>query len=245
MTATPPSLVRAIVLSVVKYGESSLVVNAFTEEHGRRGYVCSAPKVRRGASVSSALLPLAYVSFVASSRPHASLRRMRDVHLVSPFVSLPFNPLRRSVAMFIAELLVRTLPDEVPDPELFDFLVSSISAFDAGLVKGEANFHLFVMMRLSAYLGFAPDVRRDSAPLFDMQAGAWTSSIPVHSFVVSGRMADAWHALSQVELDGLNSLSLSRADRHELIDLLSQYFRLHHPRFSELRSHEVFKQLMS
>lgn len=136
---------EGVVLSAVKYGESGIVVNVLTRSEGRRA---SWRRQDEGEDAPpSMLLPLSVIEFVATGRKPSQMLRMSDVHLSHPFKSIPFSPLRRAEAFFIAELLCHAVPDDVPDPDLFDFVSGAVAALDDGM-EGDYNFHLFFMMRL-------------------------------------------------------------------------------------------------
>lgn len=231
---------EGVVLSAVKYGESGIVVNVLTRSEGRRGFMASAGRGR--GRVSSMLLPLSVIEFVTTGRKPSQMRRMSDVHLCHPFKSIPFSPLRRAEAFFIAELLCHAVPDDVPDPDLFDFVSGAVAALDDGM-DGDYNFHLFFMMRLADYLGFGPDINREGMPIFDMAAGTWVGAYPPHPDVVTGRMADLWHWASSVETSGLAGMPMSRVERQELITLMTKYYRLHQPGFRDLSSQQILAQL--
>lgn len=230
---------EGLVLSTVRYGDRGVVVDILTRSSGRRGYMASAGKTGSGAALS----PLTAVEFVARGRRHGQMWRMGDVRLSRPFRQIPFDPVLRAEAFFVAELLTRSVPADVPDPELFDFASGAVAALDGGL-EGCCNFHLFFMMRLTGPLGFAPDTSRRGMPSFDMEAGSWVPAPPPHPDSVGGRHADLWEALSTVGVDGLAQVAMSRAERREMVRLLSRYYQLHQPGFSPLKSQDVLSQLI-
>lgn len=231
---------KGVVLSAVKYGESGVVVNVLTHGEGRRRFMASAGRGR--GRVSSMLLPLSVVEFVVTGHKPSHMRRMADISLSRPFKSIPFSPLLRAEAFFIAELLCHAVPDDVPDADLFDFVSDAVATLDDG-VDGDYNFHLFFMMRLADYLGFGPDINRDGMPIFDMAAGTWAATLPPHPDVVTGRMADLWQWASSVETGDLASMPMSRLERQELITLMTKYYRLHQPGFRDLSSQSILAQL--
>ena len=49
--------------------------------------------------------PLSVLSLEFDYRPKASLQRIRDVAISSPFVDIPFSPFKLAMSMFLAELL--------------------------------------------------------------------------------------------------------------------------------------------
>lgn len=231
---------EGIVLSTIKYGDKGLVVNILTHGEGRRAFMASA---QRGKSMHFAMLmPLANVEFVATGVKPNQMQRMTEVHLLQPFRSIPFSPVKRAEAFFIAELLCHAVPNDVPDAELYTFVSHAVAMLDDGM-EGDYNFHLLFMMRLAAHLGFAPDTGRSEMPIFDLVAGVWAPTLPPHPDVLTDRMADLWHWLTTVTPDNLSSMPMSRAERQELITHMTRYYQLHQPGFRNLTSQSILAQL--
>lgn len=236
------SKIEGVVLSTVRYGDSNIVVNILTPDEGRRAYIVGASSGSRRSTPSAMLLPLSLVEFVASSRRKGSMARMSAVRLRAPFRAIPFDPVLRAEALFMAELVAKAVPQEVPDRLLYDFVVNSVEALDAG-IPGVASFHLLFMMRLADYLGFGPEPKADGCDVFDLEAGVWCSAIPTHPYSLTGRAAEVWDAISSASVESLASLRISRVEKREAIDTMATYFRLHTPNFGQLQSHIVLAQL--
>lgn len=230
---------EGVILSTVKYGDNAVIVNALTLESGRRGYMAALGAGRRRAGL---LAPLSVVEFVATGRRRGQMQRMTELRAAPPLTRIPFDPTLRAVAFFMDELLCRTVPDEVPDQDLYGFVRGAVLALDAG-IGGAYNFHLFFMMRLAGMLGFAPEAERGAMPIFDMEAGTWTAAAPPHPDTVTGRMADLWDAMATAAPDELAGVAMSREERQELITLMTRYYKLHLPGFTDLKSQAVLAQL--
>ena len=231
-----------IVLSSVKYGDSSLVVNVLTRDDGRRAFIVPARRSSRHVNVAAMLMPLSQIEFEPLLRRKNAMPRLAEPHLAFPYTSIHSDNVKRQVCFFIAELLVKSIPDDVPDPLLFDFVAQSLQAFDVNL-PAPYNFHIFFMLNLSDFLGFGPDRQRTACSVFDLQAGVWTSSLPFHQHLLSGRMADLWHAFASADPLALDQISLSRQERHDLIDALQDFYALHHPGFRQLQCPDFLASL--
>lgn len=231
---------EGIVLSTVKYGESGIVADILTRGSGRKGYMASAGRKRGGGQ--PILTPLTTVDFVGRRRRENQMSRMGDVRLSRPFRTIPFNPVRRAEAFFIAELMSRAIPPEIPDPDLFDFASQAIGALDDGM-EGDYNFHLYFMMRLAEHLGFGADTSRDGRGFFDMAGGTWVESLPPHPDAVGGRMADIWHWASTTTTGRLAEMEMNRSERQELIRLMTRYYKIHQPGFGDMASQQILAML--
>lgn len=237
------SAISGVVLSTVRYGDNGIVVNVLTRESGRRAFMASTPGVKSGKGAKMAMLmPLSLIEFVTTGGRNGKMARMGQTRLRMPFTRLGADPTRRAVAIFIAELLCRTIPEDVPDPVSFDFVDAAISALDDE-IDGAYNFHLWFMMHLMAHLGIGPEAGTGRKEIFDMEAGTWADRLPPHPNTIRGRDAELWRALGETGVTDLAGITMSRGERQRMIDLMSQYYRMHMPGFSQLKSAAILAML--
>lgn len=205
--------------------------------------MASTPGVKSGKGAKMAMLmPLSLIEFVATGGRNGKMARMGQTRLRMPFTRLGADPTRRAVAIFIAELLCRTIPEDVPDPVSFDFVDAAISALDDE-IDGAYNFHLWFMMHLMAHLGIGPEAGTGRKEIFDMEAGTWADRLPPHPNTIRGRDAELWRALGETGVTDLAGITMSRGERQRMIDLMSQYYRMHMPGFSQLKSAAILAML--
>ncbi len=241
--ATVSTPVAGIVLSTVRYGDNGVVANVLTRDEGRRAYMAAASGGKSGKGGRMAMLmPLSLIDFVASGVKRTAMPRMSQTRFRRPFGKIPFDPTRRAVAMFLAELLLRSVPEDVPDPLLFDFVDASISILDDD-IDGAYNFHLWFMMHLADHLGIGPERNTIGSRIFDMEAGLWAERLPPHPFTVCGREAEIWEALGKTEVTELAEITMTRAERQRMIDLMGQYYKIHIPGFGQLKSQTILSML--
>lgn len=172
--------IRGIVLRTVKYGDSGLIVDMFTEQYGRKSFATKVVKGRRTASNSALWTPLSMVEFEATIRPNGKLPRPKDVGIYYNNVGLMFNPVKSTIALFLSEFLCHALKSETDNSPLYAYLEHSIRWLDAS-ERTFANFHLVFLMRLTRFLGIYPNLD-DCTPLsyFDLRAGGYKKSQPIH-----------------------------------------------------------------
>ncbi|MBQ2002623.1 MAG: recombination protein O N-terminal domain-containing protein, partial [Bacteroidaceae bacterium] len=148
--------IRGIVLRTVKYGDSGLIVDMFTEQYGRKSFATKVVKGRRTASNSALWTPLSMVEFETTIRPNGKLPRPKDVGIYYNNVGLMFNPVKSTIALFLSEFLCHALKSETDNVPLYAYLEHSIRWLDAS-ERTFANFHLVFLMRLTRFLGIYPN----------------------------------------------------------------------------------------
>lgn len=238
---SPTVKTSGIVLSCVKYGENCVIVNILTEHIGRQAYMVKVTGQTR-RSMLPLMQPLTIVDLEAYQNPHQTVQKIREVHIAHPLVSIPFDPVKRAIAMFITELIVKSLRSDEPDKNIYDFVKFTVTTLDEGL-PGIYNYHLFFMFKFARFLGFEPDMSMAQYTVFDLQEGQYLLHLPIHRHTITGDDLALWSRLAELSIDNLSEISFSQSDRQRLINMLEQYYILHIPNFNGLNSTSVLHQL--
>ena len=233
---------RAVVLKTIRHGDTSIILKAYTESSGLRSYV-----VRAGARKSSGrmavLQPLNRVEIVATEDPDRDLNNVREIRVAEPYMKLPFDPLRGTIALFVQEVLYRVLKEGSADPELFEFVQRALHAMDQQ--EDLRHFPILFLLGMAAQLGFAPEPPQAGEDRFDLKEGYFTHGDAQHGHTMGPPLSTA--LARSVMADGfiLPGNPLPLEVRRQLLDHLLLYFRLHVEGLGELRSPAVLHQVLS
>ena len=234
---------QAIVLHSLKYGETRLIVDMFTRSQGRQSFIVSIPKSVKGKIKKQLFQPLTLLEIESDLRPKLQLQKLSAVRLASPFSSIPFDPNKLSISLFIAEFLYYALRSEQHNEPLFDYIVNSIQWLDAQTVRF-ANFHLVFLMRLSRFLGFYPNLEHyQSGDYFDLRESVFLSTPPVHRDFLHPQEAEKIQLMMRMDFPTMHLFRMSHQERNRLLEVSLIYYRLHLPDFPELKSVSVLQEL--
>ena len=227
---------QAIVLHSLKYGETRLIVDMFTRSQGRQSFIVSIPKSVKGKIKKQLFQPLTLLEIESDLRPKLQLQKLSDVRLASPFSSIPFDPNKLSISLFIAEFLYYALRSEQHNEPLFDYIVNSIQWLDAQTDRF-ANFHLVFLMRLSRFLGFYPNLDHyQTGDYFDLRESIFLSAPPVHRDFLHPQEAEKIQLMMRMDFPTMHLFRMSHQERNRLLEVSLIYYRLHLPDFPELKS---------
>ena len=151
---------EAIVLHSIKYGDSRLIVDMFTREHGRLSFGTNIPKSGHAKIKKQYFQPLTLLYIEADVRQQQQVHKLKDVSMLCPIASLLTDPSKLAIALFIAEFLYHAMKDEQTNTPLFDYIRSSIEWLD-NRQDHYANFHLVFLIHLSRFLGFFPNLSKE------------------------------------------------------------------------------------
>ena len=234
---------RSIVLHSIKYGESKMIVDLFTQQHGRVSFIVSIPKTSKAKVKKQFFQPLSILEIEFDFRMNVPLQRLKDVRLAVPFSSIPFDPFKLSIGMFVAEFLLYSTKSEQENLPLYTYMENSIAWLD-GAEGTIANFHLIFMMQLSRFLGFFPNIDDYvQGELFDLREGQFVEMTPVHrDFLDAAESAEILN-LMRLNYHTMHLLKMSRIQRNRCAEVIIHYYRLHIPSFPELKSFSILKEL--
>lgn len=234
---------KGIVLHHIKYAESSVIATIFTEKFGRQSYLINSARSKRSINKAGILQPLFILDLVAYQKHSGSLHRIKEIKNASPFQSIPFDINKSTQAIFIAEMLYKTIQEEESYPELFSFLEHSIQYFDL-LEEGISNYHLYFIIRLLEYLGIYPNVEFiKTNDWFDMEKGIFVPFEPPHPQYMNPEISNVLKHLMFLKIHELGKIHITRKQRDELLFKLLDYYKLHFDSMGKIKSVAVLKEV--
>ena len=238
--------IHGIVLRTVKYGDSSLIIDLFTKSHGRQSFMASVARSKRTTRNVSLWQPLSMVAFTADIRPSMGrLPKPADAHTYYNYVEMPFSPIKSTLALFLAEFLCAALREEKENAPLYRYLESSLQWLD--IVENPvamANFHIIFLIHLSRFIGIYPNLDTPDR-YFDLVAGCYCDRQPLHAHFLRQEEARLLPTLFRINYSTTHIFRFSRQARQRILHVLNEYYRLHVPKFPELKSLEVLRDLYS
>ena len=103
---------RAIVLHSIKFGESQYIVDMFVEETGRVAFIQKVLPSGRGKIRKQLFQPLSLLDIEFDLRPKVRLQRLKEARLLVPYATIPFDPYKLSLTIFVAEFLLHVTRNE-------------------------------------------------------------------------------------------------------------------------------------
>ena len=147
------------------------------------------------------------------------------------------------MALFLSEFLYYAIKSEPDAHAIFDYLERSLEWLDTA-EHGFSNFHLVFLLRLTRFLGFAPNIHHATPGCyFDLRASCFTEQVPAHPDFLSAADSALIPKLMRMSFANMHVFKFSGAERSHLLENINTYYRLHLPDFPELKSLAVLKEL--
>jgi DNA repair protein RecO (recombination protein O) len=198
------STTDAIVLCLQPYSDKAHILHAYTRAGGRVNYKVFGIGRKNTTGKYSPL------SIVQLTTDEHSVRTEQLQYVPATLIT---DPYKRTVALFLGEVLFHVLRHPMPDEQMYAFLEQAVQALDA--TEEPQNFHLAFLVHFAAQLGFAiPEDHQSS--IINHQ-----SSIINHQ----------------------SPLALSRKQRQQILQSLCAYFAEHVETWQNPKSLDVLMEV--
>ena len=234
---------RGIVFKTTDYGESSVIVQIFTEKFGLQSYIINGVKKPRAKISRNMLQPLHLLDLVVYHKNTGQVQRISELRNSPVLQSIPYDVIKSSIVLFLNEVLYKAVRQQSADENLFDFIFNAIEWLD-NQTEGLANFHLLFLARLTRNLGFYPD-QAINADYFDMKNGVFSKYKPEGFSYLSPPHTQNFYSLLQCSFEHIDQLKFSNDERRYLVQKLLEYYALHIESFGNIHSHEILEEVLS
>lgn len=235
----------AVVLHVTKYNDHSNIVHFFTEAMGRVSCSVKLSRSRKGQLKPQLFQPLTLLEVAVETRASKSMHFIREARILVPYSKIPFDPVRGTIGLYLAEFLDKVLRGEEKNKPLFAYLLHSFQWLDYA-ERGVANFHLVFLMRLSLFLGIYPNTEDyHEGYYFDMRSSCFVGQMPGHPNFLKPAEAERFGVLMRMRYETMHLFPFERGQRTYCLELLTEYYRLHVSNFPALKSLEILQEIFS
>ena len=235
---------RGIIFKTLKYGETSLIVDVYTEQLGLQKYIVNGVRSRKARVQASLMQVMSLVDLVAYTRPDRDLHRLREVRSAYVYHSIPFDIRKGAVGLFMAEVARKTIRESEENRLLFDFLLETFQYLDQ-TNNPVGNLHLYFMLALSTFLGFLPSgMYSAETPYFDLQEGVFLEKPPDHPYFTTGDESRLLSALLNATLANCHEVEMTTPHRRALLRRLLDFYRLQIENFPPIHAHQILQEVL-
>jgi DNA repair protein RecO (recombination protein O) len=246
---------RGIVLRAIKYSETSVITDIFTEQFGLRSYIISGVRTSKSKVAAGLLQVMSLVEIVAYEKAE-KLNRLTEIRAAHVYATLPFEMHRMSVGLFMAEVARRTIKGSEENRPLFDFLFDIFKFLDM-TDKPVANLHLAFLVELTGHFGFRPEENEeeyyeDEELTLDLREGIFLPYYedeegeiePLEPHFLKANLTTIlrkflktpWHESAQIQMN--------RDERRALIAELLRFYQWNLADFPDIQSFKILQEIM-
>jgi DNA repair protein RecO (recombination protein O) len=214
---------KGVVFRFTKYGETSIIVNIFTELFGLQSYIVNGVRSSSKSNKIALFQPLTLLDLVVYHKENANILRIKEVKCYHPYRTVTSEIRKSAIAMFINEVLNKAVKEQSHAGEIHEFIASSLIALDQH--QKPENFHLLFLLGLSKHLGFGPNLTEE------VLGGHWMDESDEK-------------VLKLLLVANYTSASLITYDqRQTLLTSLLRFYASHVDNFGEMKSLTVLREI--
>ena len=263
---------KGLILRTIKYGETSLVVTVFTDRFGVQTYMVNGVRTAKKSGAKAAMYqPAALLEMEVYHNELKGMQRIKECSWAILYTNILSSVIQNSIALYMVELLYKTLKQPEQHAELFYFCEDALEQLDKATPSIAANFALYFSLHLTHFFGFKisnlqsgittrpvntlmekqrplPQASElNDTPLFvDLLEGCFTTQQPAHPNFIAGENALITAELLKImQPHELNQIKLNKEKRWELLLKYQDYYSLHIADFGQMKTlivlHEVLR----
>ena len=234
---------RGIVLHHINYGETSIILHLYTNHRGRISIIIPGAKGKKKNKRIALYHNLSILDLEVYFKESRDLHQIREARAVIPLSGITSDPVKSTVSLFLSEILYRSIREEESNPELFSFLENSILYLNIA-EKGIANFHLYMLVHLTRFLGFFPvDNHHSEDDWFNLRAGRFSSFPPESSSRLNQEPSALLAKILRSNLEEASGIKLNQTQRNDLLTGMLNYYNMHLDGMGEIQSYRVLKEI--
>jgi len=232
---------KAIVISSLKYQEKSLIVKCLTQSDGLKSYfVPNAFSAKKSNQKIAYFQPLSLLEIEANHKNKGTLEHFKEIKLAHAYQTISSDIVKSTIVMFLSEIIHHSIHEEEKNENLFDFLESALLWLDAH--DEMTNFHLILMLEMTKFLGFYPDISEMESRFFDYKEGTFsvfqgTNCWNEHETFLFKKLIDLKFDSDQKVFAGI--------ERQMLLKIVLQYYTFHLDGFKKPKSLDVLKEVFA
>ncbi|MBK0369773.1 DNA repair protein RecO [Flavobacterium agrisoli] len=232
---------KAIVISALKFQEKSLIVKCFTEDFGLKSYfVRDAFSGKKASQKKAYFQPMTVLEIEAVHKNKGNLEHFKELKIATSFQSIHTDIFKSTMVLFISEILHHSIQEEEQNTPLFVFLENTLKWLDEH--NEIANFHLIVMLEMTKFFGFYPDLSNLDFPFFEMNEGVFSHFQSADT--LSEHESNLFKKLITLKWNDASKV-FHVIERQLLLKILIDYYHFHLDGFKKPKSLEVLKEVFS
>ena len=236
---------KGIVLHYIKYGDTSIIAYIYTEVFGRQTFIVNGVRKKTSKIRLNQFQPLSILELDVYYKPSRDIQRIKELKNSLLLKTVHDNIVKSSIALFIAEIIYKTLREVEPNKPLFDFIYNSIHILDIK-DKGIENYHLVFLLLLSRYLGISPvDGDQKSIEFTVTNQPAMKKSNIGLSFILTEEEKRAMTQLNEYSFKNLEKIKIDNNTRSSLLEKFIEYYKIHLEGIGTIKSLAVLKEVFS
>jgi DNA repair protein RecO (recombination protein O) len=237
---------KGIVLRTIKYGETSVIASVFTELFGVQSYLVNGVRTSGKTSKAHFFQPSSILEMEVYHNELKNLQRINELKWNVLYKNILSDVIKNSVALFMVELLQKSLKQPETNEDLFHFCEDAFLQLDISEKEVTANFPIYFSLQLAPFLGFRLQNNfSEKRSFFNIQEGNFSSEKLITSDVLSEEISFYISELLKViHPQDLGEIKINRNIRSQILKIMESFYAWHIPEFGNMKTLMVLSEVL-
>lgn len=237
---------KGIVLRTIKYGETSVIASVFTELFGIQSYLVNGVRTGGKSGRAHFFQPSSILEMEVYHNELKNLQRIKDLKWSVLYKNILSDVTKNSVALFMVELLQKSLKQPETNENLFQFCEDALIRLDTAGNDITANFPIYFSMQVAQISGFSlQNNYSEKRNFFNLQEGNFSIENPLEvnqitpeiSFYIS-------ELLKAIHPNDLSEIKLNGKTRNAILKIMESFYAWHIPEFGSMKTLNILSEIL-
>lgn len=223
-----------------------MIVSILTELFGIQSYIVNGVRTSGKTSKSHFFQPSSILELQVYHNELKNLQRIKDIRWNVLYKNILSDVTKNSVALFMVELLQKSLKQPEANEDLFHFCEDAFLQLDISDAEITANFPIYFSLQLVPFLGFRlQNNYSDKRNIFNVEDGNFSEENPVASVSVSAETSYYISELLKViHPRDLCEIKMNRKIRSAILKIMESFYQWHIPEFGKMKTLTVLSEIL-
>jgi len=175
-----------------------------------------------------------------------NLQRIKEVKWSSLYKNVLSDVIKNSIALFMVELLQKTLKQPETNENLFHFCEDAFLHLDVAEKEITANFAVYFSIRIAQISGFSlQNNYSEKRNIFNIQEGDFVEeNLPDTEFITPQLSRDFSEMLKAIHPNDLSEIKMNGKTRSSMLKIMESFYAWHIPEFGKMKTLNVLSAIL-
>lgn len=233
---------RGIVLRLMPFNDKNRIAKIYTEHFGLRTFIVSAGSSKSSRQKTALLQALQPIWLETTFTESDKLSRLGEISAAGSINQAMQHHTKRSIILFLNEVLYKCLREEQADTPLFNYLLEGIIYLDK-TDRQCNNFHLVFLVQMCQYLGFMPVSNYSNYHKYFYYREGLFDSFKSDNIMMDEEQSKLFAQIINLNFEDMALLQMHTNARNKLLQNILFYYAQHLPSFKEIKSLEILAEI--
>ena len=223
-----------------------MIVSIFTELFGIQSYMVNGVRTSGKSAKAHFFQPSSLLEMQVYHNDLKNLQRIKEVKWSSLYKNVLSDVIKNSIALFMVELLQKTLKQPETNENLFHFCEDAFLHLDVAEKEITANFAVYFSIRIAQISGFSlQNNYSEKRNIFNIKEGDFVEeNLADAEFITPQLSRDFSEMLKAIHPNDLSEIKMNGKTRSSMLKIMESFYAWHIPEFGKMKTLNVLSAIL-